>query len=99
MLGTAGEVRMKSKTTFSYGFQYVDTPVLANQRNLYTLTLSGHYTYQELWMIGTDCEREPIDSLLSACLDDDDDDGDDDDEILVTTHCDYIMVIHPRTSQ
>ena len=35
MLGTAGEVRKNSYVTISYGFLYMDTPVLVNQQRLY----------------------------------------------------------------
>ena len=34
MLGTAGEVKINSKLTFSYGPLHKDIPVLANQQKL-----------------------------------------------------------------
>ena len=38
MVGTAGEVRMKLYVTYSYGLLHMDTPVLANQQKMTSIS-------------------------------------------------------------
>ena len=76
MLVTSGEIRTNSLVMFSYQLLDMDTPVLANQ--LFTDT--GCFQEDLLWMIGTEDEKESLNSVLSLCFEDDDDDDDDDDD-------------------
>ena len=41
MIGTAGDARMNSYATFSYGLLHMDIPVLADRQG-FTLVLCGH---------------------------------------------------------
>ena len=74
MQGAAGEVRMNSWATFSYGFLHVDIPMLANQKRLKS-SLCKHWMQLRgaTKMVDRDGKCESGNTVLSVQLDDNDD--------------------------
>ena len=79
MRETAGEVRIESSVTLSYGNRYMDVPVFADQEeksynsSVWTRGIVWRI-YHERWRIGTTGENESGKCMLAARRDDDDDD-------------------------
>ena len=70
---------MNLPVTFSHGLLHMDISVLANQQRLTFISSvrtldTVNSTYEEIWPIEMDSERESKESVLMTRFDDDEDD-------------------------